>query len=118
MGDIDDKSRNLSTASAGIGLLNETITKRIHEGHNAIKQAIMGGKPPRILVLLLISNLSSNYITNGEYHTYRGTLSLKGMNLMALWNYTMDELERAGEISKADKENAIHNIREAIKEVG
>jgi hypothetical protein len=40
------------------------------------------------------------------------------MNLMALWNYTMDELERAGEISKADKENAIHNIREAIKEVG
>lgn len=103
---------------AGVEMLNEEIVNSIYAGRDAIKQKIANGKAPRVLALLVISNIAYRNIASGKYHTYRGLLSMQGTCLRSLWHYTMNELEKDGEICAEDKKLADQNLNEAIKEVG
>ena len=114
----NEDARGVLNSAAGIEMLNEEIVESIHAGKNAVKQKITDGKAPRVLVLLLISNIAYRDIASGKYHTYRGLLSMRGTCLRALWCYTMNELEKVGEISAEGKRLADQNLDEAIREVG
>lgn len=103
---------------AGIEMLNEEIVNSIYACKDTVKQKIANGKVPRVSVLLVISNIAYRNIASGKYHTYRGLLSMQGTCLRALWHYTMNELEKIGEISAEDKKLADQNLNEAIREVG
>src|SRR5215469_10102841 len=89
----------LSSPAVGIEMLDDQIVGSIYSGETALKKRMAEGKSPRILALLLISNLANRHITSGHYHVYRGLLSMRGTNLRSLWDYTMNELEKAGEVS-------------------
>lgn len=105
-------------AVAGVEMLNEEIVSSIYAGKEALKQKIANGESPRVLVLLVISNIAYREITNGKYHTYRGLLSMQGTYLRALWQYTTNELQKVGEISAEDRRLADQNLNEAIRTVG
>jgi hypothetical protein len=103
---------------AGVEMLNEEIVNSIYACKDVAKQKIANGKAPRVLVLLVISNIAYRDIASGKHHVYRGRLSMQGRCLTALWHYTMNELEKAGEISAEDKRLADQNLNEAIRGVG
>lgn len=114
----NEDNGGLFNSVAGVEMLNEEIVNSIYAGKGAIKQKIANGKVPRILVLLVISNVAYLNIASGKYHTYRGRLSMQGTSLRDLWHYTMSELEKVGEISAEDKKVADQNLNEAVMEVG
>ena len=105
-------------AVAGVEMLNVEIVNSIYAGKDTVKQKIASGKAPRVLALLVISNIAYRNISSGEYSLYRGILSMRGTCLRALWHYTMGELEKVGEISAEDNMLANQKLNEAIREVG
>lgn len=70
------------------------------------------------LVHLLITNVLDRKLCSGEYHVYRGTLSVQGDFLLNLWDYAVEQLLESGfyDNVKADKEKKW--IRDEIKKVG
>lgn len=116
IGKEDDGS--ILNSVAGVEMLNEEIVNSIYAGKDAVKQKIANGKAPRVLVLLVISNIAYRNIASGKYHIYRGLLSMQGTCLRVLWHYAMNELGKVGEISAEDQKLADQNLNEAIREVG
>ena len=106
-------------ARLGLDFLEVKIENCILESNDVIKNRFrVENESPRTLMLLLLSNLSRQYVTSGHYHTYRGLLSMTGTGLLGLWNYATGELEKSGVITKEDSDFAKIRIAEEIKEVG
>ena len=78
---ITAEDRSLFGPAAGIELLNDQIVDSIYSAKTTVEKKIADGKSPRVLVLLLISNLAYQHVASGQYHTYRGLLSMRGTNL-------------------------------------
>jgi len=72
----------------------------------------------RSLIFLLITNVTANTLATGEYHVYRGRLSMTGQDLLNLFNYAVSELEKDGFCSSEDAEKNRQWIREEIQSIG
>ena len=117
------KIRNLEDgvfgANAGRAVLDDELAKTVRSSKGALEKGLdVDRKSARILVLLLIANLSQRYVSSGRFHTYRGTLSMQGLGLRALWNYATTELHESGEISRDEMAAARDRLATEIKEVG
>lgn len=99
-------------------LIKPQITKLIKDKEKTIYSVRESKMSPRHLVLLLISNVSGEYLATGQYHIYRGRLSMEGQELLKLFNYAISEMEKNGFQSKEETEKDRIWIREQINSVG
>lgn len=99
-------------------LIKPQVTKLIKDKEKTIYSIRESKMSPRYLVLLLISNVSGDSLATGQYHVYRGRLSMEGQELLKLFNYAISEMEKNGFQSKEETEKDRVWIREQINSVG
>lgn len=73
---------------------------------------------PRNVVLLLLSNISGEFLGSGRYHVYRETLSMVGHELLNVFNYAVDEMEKAGFHDAKAAQGDRQWIREQVRKAG
>ncbi len=70
------------------------------------------------LVWLLISNVVSEMLISGKFHTYRGVLNVEGDNLRSLWRKSVNELHSSGYYSDDEYQKDMDWMREELVKVG
>jgi hypothetical protein len=108
----------LQSPHIGLQIVDQHIVNAILSSPTAAKKFIHEGEKPRVLALRILNNITSDHVSCGQYHIYRGILSMQGNGLRSLWQYTMDELEKLGALTPETKREATADIAQRIKEVG
>lgn len=73
---------------------------------------------PRTAIFLLISNITGDMLSSGEYHVYRGVLNMTGNELLKVFYYAVKKLEESGFHSAEDAEKDREWVRNQIKTMG
>jgi hypothetical protein len=73
---------------------------------------------PDHLALMLITNALAGRLQSGQFHTYRGVLSMTGTELLNIWDAAIKQLHAKGYYSDAKYEEDRTWIRNEIKSVG
>lgn len=73
---------------------------------------------PRTLVFLLITNVIQSILPLGKYHIYRGILSMRGDDLLRLWDYSTKQLTELGYYTSEQSEEDRKWMRDQVKKAG
>ncbi|MEP7367450.1 MAG: hypothetical protein ABI972_29675 [Acidobacteriota bacterium] len=76
------------------------------------------GYAPDELGLVVVQNILADHLCSGNYHVYRGMLSMAGQQLMSAFNRACSELEQRGYATPEENEQSLQHVRKAISEVG
>ena len=104
-----------------INIIKPRVVNDILGLENQIKGEIDKGRPPRVIALYLMMNVTRNYMASGEFANWagihRGTLSLakQGKALYGLNAYCLDELTKLGEMTIEQKAAALEATKEEIR---
>ncbi len=114
--ELNSMSQELSTTA--IEIVKPRVFEYLKDTERVLYSLQEDKITPRNLILLLITNAIAEVLPTGHYHIYRGVLGLEGQNMLKLYDYAVNELEKNGyhspEAAKEDKDW----IREQIKDVG
>lgn len=119
----DDPSRGLAGGIA-TGIVTPKVVDDILGFAKQISRDIHNGRPPRVLVLFLMTNVARDYLASGGFAIwagiYRGmnSLSMQGRALYGLNAYCLDELTKLGEMTAEEKIAALKATNEDIGAVG
>lgn len=69
-------------------------------------------------MLHMIGALCFDRLSSGQYHVYRGVLSLEGRGLLAIYLTSVDQLEKRGIMPRSESNISRTSIEDVIKEVG
>jgi len=98
--------------------IKDEIIKQIKEKDKIVYSIKKEDISPRTLVFLIITNVIQSILSTGQYHVYRGTLNIIGTELLKIWDYAVNQLEKSGFHSPQAAEEDRKWIREQIKNVG
>jgi hypothetical protein len=115
---LKENPENLLGASLGANLVAPRAREDILRCERQIKRDIHEGKSPRIMVLYLAMNVARDYLASGNFHVYRGRLSMGGQGLRALNHYCCVELEKLGQMTPDEKVEILKATAEDIRAVG
>ncbi len=73
---------------------------------------------PHDVVYLVITNTIAGVLPLGTFHTYRGLLSMKGNELLRIWNIALSKLESTGVNTPAKTGEERKWMAEQIKNAG
>jgi hypothetical protein len=102
----------------GIETIKPSVVEVILNGRDEIQRNLRSGKTPRAIVLLVMMNVTRNYLTSGRFHIYRGILSMAGNGLMSIYMYCLDELTKLGVMTAEEMRAARKATDEDIREMG
>ena len=90
----------------------------VKESEKTVASINKDGLSPRVLVLLIMTNVLDPKLSFGENHVYRGSLSMLGQGLLNLWSYATDQLLEEGFFDQHEAEDQKKYINDQIKKVG
>ena len=91
----------------------------IRSNPDAVKrQVIVENLPPMQVALSLIMNLCGRDLGSGEFHIYRGKLSMRGMARKALFNEAQKMMVERGFINQDDADFGVSQLHEEIAQAG
>lgn len=99
--------------------LQKQASEAIRANRDAVqKSMLLDGQTAQTTVLHLISKLSLRECGSGAHHTYRGTLSMRGLSFKRCFLISTSILHEAGVIDAEGLENALENLKNEIAEAG
>ena len=114
---LDMEEEKCNTNSA-FKLIKKDVSKLICDSEKTVISIKEEGFSPNTLVYLLMTNIISEHLVSGRYHTYRGVLSFVGQDLLKLWDYAVNGLHQLGYHDDIESDKDREWIREQIKNVG
>ena len=76
------------------------------------------GFAPDELGLVVAQNILADHLCSGQYHVYRGMLSMAGQQLMSAFNKACSELEQRGYATPEDSRESLQQVSKKISQVG
>lgn len=74
-----------------------SVIKTVTEGEEKTIASIkQDGLSPRTLALLLLSNVLGSHLASGQFHIYRGVLSMPGTEMLKAFRFIVEELVKTG----------------------
>ena len=93
--------------------------KAITANSNVVRTRILvDGQKPLEVALNLLINLAARDLTNGEDHTYRGVLGIRGKAKRALFAQAQTMMIERGFITQQDADYGRDRLTQEISEVG
>lgn len=83
-----------------------------------VRSVAEAGNPPRDVVLFAITEISSSLLSSGQYHVYRGVLSMEGAGIRSTVGIAIGELVKSGFADEEEAKERRAQLTTAIKEVG
>ena len=103
----------------GFNLVKQKVTRNIRLNEVAFAKAITESHiSSEQIIAAEVANVSGDMLETGEHCIYRGVLSPRGEQLMALFERALDELVRIGAISEEKKHEDVGGLRSTIRSVG
>ena len=118
---LEEASKKFAFASYGFDLVKAHAEKSIlSEAKQLTKSVQSGTVTVRKYVYSLITYISGNLVSSGQYHIYRGVLSPMGPgeDLWKILDSALDELVAIGDISKEEAAEQKVVVRKNIDEMG
>jgi len=118
---LEEASKKFAFASYGFDLVKAHAEKSILSEAKQLTKSVQSGKVTvRKYVYSLITYISGNLVSSGQYHIYRGVLSPMGPgeDLLKILDSGLDELVAIGDISKEEAAEQKEVVRKNIEEMG
>lgn len=119
---VDTKARvqEVLDKHAGIcrPLVESRIAKDVAQTEFVVYSVRKRGWSPAVLAMIVTRNSLEEMIIGGQYHTYRGILSLTGDDMMKTLRSVVLELKSVGEMADVDTDDYFKLIREQIQLAG
>ncbi|MDQ7772518.1 MAG: hypothetical protein RDU13_03225 [Elusimicrobiales bacterium] len=98
-------------------LIKESAIKSAKD-QNKTFWSTLEGYPIKTIALLLVSNAIMDSLVSGEYHIYRGKLSMAGEGLKNGYVYINSELIKLGYQTKESAQKDLHSLESQIRQMG
>ena len=118
---LEEASKKFAFASYGFDLVKAHAEKSILSEAKQLTKSVQNGTVTvRKYVYSLITYISGNLVSSGQYHIYRGVLSPMGPgeDLLKILDLGLDELVTMGDISKEEAAEQKEVVRKNIEEMG
>ena len=100
-------------------IVKQVAERAILAPQNRITHYIVDKKmTPIQVVYITILDITSNYLSSGQYHFYRGELNPQGEELYRIFNIALENLETSGYLSHDIAEENKAWISKQIADVG
>jgi hypothetical protein len=107
------------SASGGYAIAKPMITKALVEQSAAFTAKVrQEGISPRTALNRAIVGICGSEIASGRWHSYRGTLSMRGRALHSYWKWIIRNQEADGDRAPEDVVFALEEMQKQIKEAG
>jgi hypothetical protein len=118
---LEEAGKKFAFASYGFDLVKAHAEKSILSEAKQLTKSVRGGKVTvKKYVYSLITYISGNLISSGQYHIYRGVLNPMGPgeDLLKILDSGLDELVAMGDMSEEEAMEQKEVVRKNIEEMG
>jgi len=118
---LEEAGKKFAFASYGFDLVKTHAEKSILSEAKQLTKSVRSGKVTvRKYVYSLITYISGNLVSSGQYHIYRGVLSPMGPgeDLLKILDSGLDELVAMGDMNKEEAMEQKEVVRKNIEEMG
>lgn len=115
-----DEARNFLSQNAGVCLtvIEPAVIDLLKDADRTIYSIRIDGMKPDHLALMLVTNVIGHAISSGSFHTYRGTLSAIGRDMLTLWHRAQKALLESGYSNREKVEEDNLWIQEQVMNAG
>ncbi|MBW2618484.1 MAG: hypothetical protein JRC92_06380 [Deltaproteobacteria bacterium] len=106
------------SASSAFDLVRAQVEKIIRSDTKLFLEVVRKGRSVRKYIYYAITYTSGDMLESGQYHVYRGVLSMNGNGLLEIFDGAIDELVKLGGMDKEYAKKEKNAIRQNIKGVG
>ena len=104
---------------SGFDIINPIARNWIRENpDNFVKNMTARNTIPRGEALVLITYFAADLLISGNYHTYRGQLSMEGTGLRSAWEYAAKKLINMGVFPEEEINRVRQQLNDDIKAMG
>ena len=113
------KKNDKNPLNFGSDIVQKTVIKMIKKNPEMVVYSLrIERKKVDELALTLIGIVAGQLLGSGNYHVYRGLLSMSGSSIRGIYSSVFEELHVKGFITDKELQNTRENIQRDIQAVG
>jgi hypothetical protein len=105
-------------ANSSKSIIERGTSDLLKDVDKAIYSIRIEGVKPEHLALLLITNVTGEHLSMGNYHVYRGVLNIVGNNMLAVFSHAVQLMQERGYQSSEEADEDMQWVHRQIAGAG